>query len=55
MKETLTNFFTSRGLIRAAVTTALVAYPSGCLALLLLPERFEWIGGACWDSPSSRW
>lgn len=45
MKETLTKFFTSQPLIRAAVTTALVAYPLGCLTVLLLPKPMEFAGG----------
>jgi hypothetical protein len=45
MNETIRTFFTSRLLLRIAVTTALTAYPFGCLALLLLPQSLEPIGG----------
>lgn len=46
MKENLTKFFTSQCAIRTAVTTALVAYPLGCLAMLLLPDKWEIVGGS---------
>lgn len=46
MIKKLIHLFKSRTLIRAAATTALVAYPIGCFALLLLPDNWEAVGGA---------
>lgn len=45
LKEQLTVIYASRTGIRIASTTALLAYPLGCIAMLLLPGRLEWIGG----------
>jgi len=46
MKEKLTSLFTSQTFIRVAVTTALIAYPLACLAMLLLPKDFVVVGGS---------
>lgn len=45
LKEKLAILYTSRSGIRIATTTALIAYPLGCIAFLLLPDRFDFIGG----------
>jgi len=45
IKNKLRSLYALRAGLRIATTTALLAYPLGCVAFLILPNHLEYVGG----------